>query len=189
MHIVLASRSPRRIELIQQLGITADVLPADIDETPHPHETPVDYVVRLAKEKALAVHRMAKSDLLILAADTTVDVDGQILGQPTDREDARNMLKKLSGRAHRVHTGVAVCSHGEIRSTVVSSIVIFHPMTDETMEWYLSTGESMGKAGAYAIQGQGGVLVETVRGSLSNVIGLPLTETAQLLGISAPPAD
>lgn len=188
MHIVLASRSPRRIELIQQLGLTADVIPADIDETPELHESPVDYVLRLAQEKARAVQRSSNSEFLILAADTTVDVDGEILGQPVDTEDARRMLKLLSGRAHRVHTGVAVSSRGDVRATVVSSIVMFHPITDETMEWYLSTGESMGKAGAYAIQGEGGVLVETVRGSLSNVIGLPLTETAQLLGIS-PPVD
>lgn len=189
MRIVLASRSPRRIELIEQLGVTAEVVPADIDESPLTGEAPVEYVKRLAAEKALTVQNRSGTDLPVLAADTTVDVDGIILGQPTDLADAKRMLKLLSARAHRVHTGVAVATSEGIAQAVVTSIVMFHPISDETMEWYLATGESMGKAGAYAVQGHGGVLVEAVRGSLSNVIGLPLTETASLLGLAAPSAD
>ena len=187
MRIVLASRSPRRIELIQQLGITAEVVPADIDESPLNNESPVEYVRRLAQQKALAVKERTATNLPVLAADTTVDVDGIILAQPTDIEDSRRMLKMLSGRAHRVHTGVAVANGAEVDSVVVTSIVTFHPITDEAMDWYLSTGESVGKAGAYAVQGEAGVLVESVKGSMSNVIGLPLRETASLLGLAPPP--
>lgn len=187
MRIVLASRSPRRIELIQQLGITAEVVPADIDESPLNNESPVEYVRRLAQQKALAVKERTATNLPVLAADTTVDVDGIILAQPTDTEDARRMLKMLSGRAHRVHTGVVVANGAEVDSVVVTSIVTFHPITDEAMDWYLSTGESVGKAGAYAVQGEAGVLVESVKGSMSNVIGLPLRETASLLGLAPPP--
>lgn len=187
MRIVLASRSPRRIELIQQLGITAEVVPADIDESPLNNESPVEYVRRLAQQKALAVKERTATNLPVLAADTTVDVDGIILAQPTDIEDSRRMLKMLSGRAHRVHTGVVVANGAEVDSVVVTSIVTFHPITDEAMDWYLSTGESVGKAGAYAVQGEAGVLVESVKGSMSNVIGLPLRETASLLGLAPPP--
>lgn len=180
--IVLASRSPRRIELLKRLGVEADVVPADIDETPHANENPVAYVERLARAKATAVHERTNAEV-VLAADTTVDVDGIILGQPTDQHDMRRMLRLLSARTHRVHTGVAVITPAGIASQVVTSLVTFHPVTDETLEWYIATGEPEGKAGSYAIQGLGGTLVEGVRGSMSNVVGLPLRETAILLGL------
>lgn len=181
--IVLASRSPRRSELLARLGVTIEIVPADIDESPHLNEDPVAYVERLAREKARAV--AAKfSERTVLAADTTIDVDGRILGQPIDESDMRRMLRELSGRTHRVHTGVAVVSPAREDAVVVTSLVTFHPLTDETLEWYISTGEPWGKAGSYAIQGLGGTLVATTRGSMSNVIGLPLRETAQLLGLS-----
>lgn len=185
-HIVLASRSPRRIELLQRLGVKAEVVPADIDETPLAHESPVAYVERLARAKATVVRERTNAEV-VLAADTTVDVDGIILGQPTDHDDMRRMLRMLSARTHRVHTGVAVISPAGTSSRVVTSLVAFHPITDETLEWYISTGEPAGKAGSYAIQGLGGTLVEGVRGSMSNVVGLPLRETAILLGLD--PAD
>ncbi len=180
--IVLASRSPRRIELLARLGVEPEVVPADIDETPFTGESPVAYVERLARAKATAVQQRTKADV-VLGADTTVDVNGIILGQPTDHDDMRRMLRMLSARTHRVHTAVAVISHGTIASQVVTSLVSFQAVTDETLEWYISTGEPEGKAGSYAIQGLGGTLVEGVRGSMSNVIGLPLRETAILLGL------
>lgn len=185
MRVVLASRSPRRLELIARIGIEPIVVPADIDESPVTGEQPHRYVERLALEKARAVRARSHGDDVVLAADTTVDVDGRILGQAADENEARGFLRVLSGRAHRVHTGVAVISPRGEESLVVTSIVMFRPVTDETLDWYLGTGEWQGKAGAYAVQGLGGTLVEGVRGSLTNVIGLPLRETARLLGLDA----
>ena len=181
--IVLASRSPRRSELLARLGVEIEVAPADIDESPHDGEEPVAYVERLAREKARTVAATC-IDRIVLAADTTIDLDGRILGQPVDEADIRRMLRELSGRTHRVHTGVAVISATREDAVVVTSLVTFHPLTDETLEWYIATGEPWGKAGSYAIQGLGGTLVASSRGSMSNVIGLPLRETAQLLGLS-----
>jgi septum formation protein len=181
--IVLASRSPRRIELLSRLGVEADVVPADIDESPFVNEDPIAYVERLARAKATAVHERTHATV-ILAADTTVDINGEILGQPVDEHDMRRMLRLLSARTHRVHTGVAVLSNQGMASQVVTTSVTFHPVTDETLEWYIATGEPQGKAGSYAIQGLGGTLVERIRGSMSNVVGLPLKETAILLGLN-----
>jgi septum formation protein len=181
--LVLASRSPRRIELLARLGIEPTVVPADIDETPLVGEDPIAYVERLARAKAIAVHERTGASH-VLAADTTVDINGEILGQPVDESDMRRMLRLLSARTHRVHTGVAVISQQGITSQVVTSLVTFHPVTDETLEWYIASGEPQGKAGSYAIQGLGGTLVERIRGSMSNVIGLPLRETAILLGLN-----
>jgi septum formation protein len=183
LHVVLASRSPRRIELITQLGITADVVPADIDETPHLGEEPVEYVKRLATSKARAVQERLATDAFVLGADTTVDLDGVIFGQPGDESEARRMLKALSARTHRVHTGVAVIGPDLSDSVVVTSLVTFEPVTDAILDWYIGTGEWQGKAGSYAIQGLGGTLVASTRGSMSNIIGLPLQETARLLGL------
>jgi septum formation protein len=183
LHVVLASRSPRRIELITQLGITADVVPADIDETPFDGEEPAQYVKRLASSKARAVQERLATDALVLGADTTVDLDGVIFGQPVDETEARRMLKALSARTHRVHTGVAVIGPERSESLVVTSMVTFEPVTDALLDWYIGTGEWQGKAGSYAIQGLGGTLVASTRGSMSNIIGLPLQETARLLGL------
>ena len=182
MALVLASRSPRRIELLARIGVQPLVDPADIDETPLVGENPVAYVERLAREKARAVHER-HVDSLVLAADTTVDINGQILGQPLDEHEARHMLRLLSARTHRVHTGVALCGSDAMQSLVVTSLVTFQPVTDETLEWYIGTGEWQGKAGSYAIQGVGSTLVAGTRGSLTGIIGLPLRETARLLGI------
>lgn len=184
LRVVLASRSPRRIELIAQLGITPEVVPADIDETPQPGEQPAEYVQRLASSKARAVQERLATDAFVLGADTTVDLDGTILGQPENEADARRMLKALSARTHRVHTGVAVVSSTTAQVLVVTSLVTFEPVTEALLDWYIGTGEWQGKAGSYAIQGLGGTLVQATRGSMSNIIGLPLRETAQLLGLS-----
>lgn len=183
LHVVLASRSPRRIELIAQLGVIAEVIPADIDETPFDGEQAIDYVKRLAESKARAVHERVGMDGIVVGADTTVDLDGVIFGQPADESDARRMLKLLSARTHRVHTGVAVVGPESTQSLVVTSMVTFEPVTDALLDWYIGTGEWQGKAGSYAIQGLGGTLVQSTKGSMSNIIGLPLRETAQLLGL------
>lgn len=184
--VVLASRSPRRIELLKQLVADFAVLPADIDETPHSHEDPVSYVKRLALEKARAVYVVSDSSAIVIGADTTVDLDGHILGQPVDDNDARRMLRRLSGATHQVHTGVAVLSAAGEQVEVVSSQVTFVDLRPEIVEWYIGTGESAGKAGSYAIQGHGSALVASSVGSMSNIIGLPLEETARLLGVPAP---
>jgi septum formation protein len=174
--LVLASGSPRRRELLAQLGLAFAVVVPDVDETPRSGERPVELVRRLALAKVAAVDGDP-----VLAADTTVEVDGEILGKPVDADDARRMLRRLSGRAHKVHTGVAVRADERVGAEVVTTIVTFVPLQPVVIEWYVGTGEPLDKAGAYAIQGAGGVFVEAVRGSVSNVVGLPLTTVARLL--------
>lgn len=213
--LVLASGSPRRRTLLEAAGLRFTVHPADIDETPHPAEHPARYVERLALEKASAVGRRlaggaiprgaaggvaaggtgAAVEVVVLAADTTVDVDGVSIGKPTDAEDARRILRSLSGRAHHVHTGVAVLVVGGERSPgaafVVTTEVRFAALSAAAIDWYVGTGEPMDVAGAYALQGAGGAFVSGIAGSHSNVIGLPLVETlAQLAaaGIDVPTA-
>ena len=184
--VVLASRSPRRVELLKQLVADFTVVPADIDETPHSHEDPVSYVKRLALEKARAVYMVSGTHAIVIGADTTVDLDGHIFGQPADDNDAREMLRRLSGTTHQVHTGVAVVSASGEQVEVVSSSVTFLDLQPEMLEWYIGTGESAGKAGSYAIQGHGSALVASSSGSMTNIIGLPLDETARLLGVPTP---
>jgi len=179
--IVLASRSPRRVELLHRLVSDFIVMPADLDETPHPQEDPVAYVQRLALQKARAVYLASAATSVVVGADTTVDLNGDILGQPIDDDDARRMLQLLSGTTHRVHTGVAVVSNRGEQVKVVSSDVTFMPISPQMLAWYIGTGESAGKAGSYAIQGHGSALVASSTGSMSNIIGLPLAETATLL--------
>ena len=184
--VVLASRSPRRVELLKQLVTDFTVVPADIDETPHAHEDPVSYVKRLALEKARAVYMVSGTHAIVIGADTTVDLDGHIFGQPVDDNEAREMLRRLSGTTHHVHSGVAVVSALGEAVEVVSSSVTFLDIQPEMLEWYIGTGESAGKAGSYAIQGHGSALVASSSGSMTNIIGLPLEETARLLGVPAP---
>ena len=179
--IVLASRSPRRVELLHRLVSDFIVMPADLDETPHPQEDPVAYVQRLALQKARAVYMASAAPSVVVGADTTVDLNGDILGQPIDDDDARRMLQLLSGTTHRVHTGVAVVSNRGEQVKVVSSDVTFMPISPQMLAWYIGTGESAGKAGSYAIQGHGSALVASSTGSMSNIVGLPLAETATLL--------
>lgn len=178
MRVVLGSASPRRRELVERLGIEFDVVAPDIDETPLPGETPVAYVGRLAVAKSHVID--VGSDALVITADTTVDLGGEILGKPENEEEARDMLRRLSARTHRVHTGVAVRHGDDVRSDVVTSLVTFTPLTTASIDWYLATGEPLDKAGAYAVQGAGGIFVQRVRGSVSNVVGLPLHTVARL---------
>ncbi len=176
--VVLASASPRRHELLANIGVRFVVREPDIDESPRDGEWPVAYVTRLAAAKAAAV-AAAPGDLVI-AADTTVDVDSQILGKPADDREAASMLRALSGRTHRVHTGVAVCRDGVELVEACTTLVTFVPLDGAVIDWYISTGEPMGKAGAYALQGAGASLVSEVQGSVSNVIGLPMHVLVQL---------
>ncbi len=178
--ICLASNSPRRRELLSQIGVPHIVMAADIDESVLPGEPPRQYVTRLAREKALAV-RQTGQPLPVLAADTTVVVDGRVFGKPRDRADAIYMLSELSGRSHDVLTAVALASSRGIGECLNSSTVCFRKISAEECAAYWETGEPRDKAGGYAIQGLGAVFVESLTGSYSAVMGLPLFETGELL--------
>jgi septum formation protein len=178
--LVLASASPRRLELLARIGVVPDrVAPADVDETPRKGELPRALAARLAEAKALAVEAPGA---LVLAADTVVGVGRRILGKPGDADEARRFLELLSGRRHQVHTGVVLhLPDGALRRRLVTSIVAFQRLTAQQVAAYLETGEWQGKAGGYAIQGRAEMFVRFLSGSHSNVVGLPLFETAQLL--------
>ncbi|MEM8620605.1 MAG: Maf family protein [Actinomycetota bacterium] len=178
VELVLASASPRRADLLRTLDIAFHVRPADIDETPLPGEAPAPYVERLARAKAAAV---ATTDAAVLAGDTTVDVDGRILGKPSTPEEAAEMLGVLSGRDHLVHTGVALATRNGIEAVTVSTSVRFAALLPTDIEWYLATGEPFDKAGGYGIQGRAAAFVASIDGSVSNVIGLPMAETVALV--------
>jgi septum formation protein len=180
--LVLASASPRRLELLAQVGILPDAVdPAEIDETPFKTELPAPYVLRVAQAKA-AVVAPRHPDAFVLAADTIVACGRRILGKPEDEKAARRFLALLSGRRHRVYGGVAVITpDGRVATRRVVSQVAFKRLSDSELVAYLAAGEWRGKAGAYAIQGHGATLVSWMQGSYSNVVGLPLFEVAQLL--------
>lgn len=178
--LVLASASPRRAELLARLGVAPVIRPADVDETPRPGEDPATLVTRLAGAKAATAAR-GSGDEVVLAADTVVVVDGVALGKPRDRDDAAAMLRQLSGRTHRVVTGVAVLRGEVAAATRVTTEVTFRALTPAEVAWYLATGEPDDKAGGYGLQGAGAVLVDRIVGSDTNVIGLPLAETVALL--------
>jgi septum formation protein len=180
--LVLASASPRRLELLRQIGIVPDAVdPAEIDETPLRGELPAAHVLRLARAKAEAV-RPRHRDAFVLAADTVVACGRRILGKPVDEATARAFLALLSGRRHRVYGSVAVIGPGGRTTTRrVVSQVAFKRLSDQEVVGYLATGEWHGKAGGYAIQGRAAAMVSWMQGSYSNVVGLPLFETAQLL--------
>jgi septum formation protein len=174
--LVLASSSPRRREILDRLGLAYAVAPADLDETPRPGEEPIVYVERLAAAKANAV---AEPGTVVIGADTTVVLDGEILGKPTDPDDAAAMLLRISGRDHEVITGVAVAVVPASGVVVVHhdhevSTVRVRPLTPERVAWYVATGEAADKAGAYGLQGAAGLFADHVTGSVSNVIGLPM---------------
>lgn len=164
--------------LLRQADVDFEVRRPDIDETPQIGESPTAYVARLSAEKAAAV---ARDDEIVVAADTTVESDGQILEKPLDDADARRMLEMLSGRVHHVHTGVTVLGAHGATTQVVTTAVTFVELSDETIAWYIATGEPNDKAGAYAIQERGAALVARVEGSVTNVVGLPLAETLAML--------
>jgi len=175
--LVLASQSPRRAELLRAVGGEFETVAANIDETRMESEDAVSYVKRLAKGKAETVAGRVSNHELVLGADTVVVIDGEILGQPRDDDDARRMLKLLSGKWHEVLTGIALLRTGKPPRVVVdheTTRVQFCEMSDHEIDWYVSTGEPKGKAGAYAIQGRGALFIRGIQGDYFNVVGLPL---------------
>ena len=186
VRLILASASPRRAELLRAAGFEFDVVAADVDESIRAGESPQAYVRRLAGEKSLAALAVltrgaTPADAIILGADTAVVVDGDILGKPRDDEDAAAMLRRLSGRRHDVLTGISLrrnaCGVGRVETTAV----MFLPLSDEDVAWYVASGEGRDKAGAYAIQGLASRFIPRIEGSYSNVVGLPLAAVVDLI--------
>ena len=180
--VVLASRSPRRTDLLTMLGIPHRVSPSSVPEAALPGESPDAQVARLAAAKAGAVFARTRGDVLVIGADTLVAVEGRVLGQPSGEADARRMLRELSGRTHTVYTGLHLLRRGrDPASGIAESLVTFHPLTPEQIAWYVSTGEPMDKAGAYAAQGVGAVFLARIEGSFHNVVGFPVDLFASML--------
>ncbi len=178
--LVLASASPRRRELLTHLGLAFEVVAAHVDESVHDGEAPAVYVERVALAKARAI-AAEQPDALIVAADTTVVRDGQILAKPADAGEARRMLRSLAGRTHEVLTAVVATRDRRTTSRVASTSVTFAPICDAELDWYVATGEPFDKAGAYGIQGAGGLFVTRIEGSYHNVVGLPLDVLAAVI--------
>ncbi len=178
-HIVLASSSPRRKELLQQLGLDFEIYSPDIDESVHENELVHHYVERLAREKAQTVLKLFP-EAIVIAADTSLGLDGQIIGKPESKNHAFEIWKQLSGRWHDVFSGLCVATQQQMLSQVVQTQVEFQCLTTQDMEDYWTTGEPVGKAGGYAIQGIASQYIPQIQGSYSNVVGLPLYEFAQL---------
>ena len=181
VRLILASSSPRRKDLLDSLGLEFDVIAPEVDEHRHPEEEPFDYVARVARAKA---EYAVVPGAIVVAADTIVVIDGHVLGKPGHPDEAKAMLRRLSGVTHEVLTGVAVARSTDILQVVTaveSTLVKVLPLTDDEILDYVATGEPMDKAGAYALSGLGAIFVEAVHGSPSGVIGLPLHTTARLL--------
>ena len=178
--LILASQSPRRAELLGRLGLEFEIRPADIDETYIDHEMPADHAERLAREKAIAISRVAP-DALVIGSDTIVLLDSDVLGKPRDRDEAVRMLMRLSGRDHEVYTAVAVARGDRMESAMERVRVRFRRLDRSECEAYVDTGEPMDKAGAYGIQGYGSSLVESIDGDYFAVMGLPVVRTLELI--------
>jgi septum formation protein len=180
--LILASRSPRRFELLKQVGLDFDIIPSGIEEDYIRGEPPIKHVLRLAEAKALDVGNRYP-DRWVIAADTIVYVDHSILGKPRSREEAKKMLRRLSGKEHQVLTGFSVrhLEKGKGDREAVRTVVKVKKLTQAEMEWYIRTGEPFDKAGGYAIQGMGSFMIESIRGSYTNVVGLPICELIQTL--------
>ena len=186
--LILASASPRRLALLQQLGYAPEVMATDVDESPRPGESPDALALRLAHSKGLAA-ATARPETVILAADTVVALGDRTFGKPSDYEEAVRMYTVLGGVWHQVHTAVAILHRGRVDQRLCSSAVRLRPLSGAEMRSYWDTGEPVDKAGAYAVQGIGAVFVSGLQGSYSGVMGLPLFETAEMLaacGLSPP---
>jgi septum formation protein len=180
--IILASASPRRRELLRQIGVRFRVIPADVDETVRPGESAADYVVRVALDKAAAVWKRERGFRPVLAADTSVVLDGSILGKPSDRAEAIAMLGRLSGQTHEVYSAVALQAGPDcVADRLNVTRVTFSTLDPEWIEAYCDTGDPMDKAGAYGVQGAAAARITRIEGSFSGVMGLPLFETSELL--------
>ncbi len=183
-HVILASQSPRRVALLKQMGIDCMVMSADIDESVLTNEAPTTYVMRLAKQKALAALKKLDGQhayLPIIAADTTVALGNEIFGKPEDDVDAFNMLKKLSGTTHQVHTAVVLAFNGKLEKALNTTSVQMMRLTDAKIAAFIATGEHRDKAGSYGIQGLAGNWIKRIEGSYTGVMGLPVHETSLLL--------
>lgn len=181
MAIILASASPRRSELLNQIGCNFAVITSDVIENNHQGIPPKQLVIAHAKAKALAVAAKASSDDVIIGADTIVVLDGKVFGKPNDVQDAKKILRILSGREHQVITGIALVRGKQVLVDYSITLVKMAEMSDKNIDKYIASGEPMDKAGAYAIQGKGAIFVESITGCYSNVVGLPLSKLAKLL--------
>ena len=179
--VILASASPRRRELIEQLGLTPTVMSADIDETPVVGENTCDYVRRLSLGKARKVADLTATNDIVLGADTVIDCRGKIMGKPDSLQQSIDMLSQLSAHTHQVFTGVTLIAGDRCESFTVETRVTMRAITEQEVQAYWLSGEPNGKAGSYAIQGRGARFIESISGSYSNVVGLPLFETAAML--------
>lgn len=189
--IILASASPRRAELLKQIGVEFELASSPAEERPHPDETPADYTIRIARAKVIAVAREREAGLVI-GADTVVVLDGHLIGKPESPADATRLLKQLSGRWHAVLTGVALYDVESRREVAdyEKTLVKFAQLSDAEIDWYVGTGEPMDKAGAYGIQGLGGLFIDEIAGNYYNVVGLPIPlvyRLARRLGYSFVP--
>lgn len=179
---VLASSSPRRKEILMQLGLDFEIMPSNINEVLK-GDTPGEMVINLATEKALSISPLVSKGKIIIGADTVVYIDGTIMGKPVDEDEAFSMLKKLSGRVHEVYTGLAIINTftGDTLADYECTKVHIKQLTDEKIENYIKTGEPMDKAGAYAIQGKGSLIVKSIKGCYYNVVGLPVSKLSDML--------
>ena len=180
--IILASRSPRRKDILEKLNFSFVIDPPDIDESPFENESPIVYVQRISAAKADLVAQRHDQQCIVIAADTTVELNGEIFGQPRDLDEARFMIHKLSSKTHKVHTAISVRYNQEVANSVDTASVTMREVSSELLEWYIGTGESIGKAGAYAVQGHGAALVTDVTGEIDTVIGLPVGLLLGMLG-------
>jgi septum formation protein len=176
---ILASGSPRRHHLLSLIGLEFEAVPAGLEEKPHPGESGRAFAQRTARDKALEV-AARYPDMPVLAADTVVELDGAILGKPGSPDDAAAMLRALSERTHEVHTGMALVYRGECSCLVDTASVCFNRLEKTAIDWYVGTGEPLDKAGAYAVQGRGGLFVKAVEGAPSTIVGLPLHRLGEL---------
>ena len=181
--LYLASTSPRRATLLQQIGVAFSCLPVEVDETPQVNEDPAEFVVRVASAKARygAAQQAANDGIPVLGADTAVVIAQKILGKPASVEAAREMLRSLSGRQHRVLSAVAVVADNALQTRISETLVTFCPLNEQQIKHYVDSGEPKGKAGSYAIQGLAAAFIRQIHGSYSGVMGLPLQETSELL--------
>ena len=180
VQIILASASPRRKELLDQINVSYQVYPVDLDETPWPDEAPLDYVQRVAAEKSAACKAQLNTEIPVLAADTAVILGAVIMGKPKDKADAMAMLTQLSGKTHQVYSAISLRGREHDQAVSITEVT-FRCLTEQEILAYWHSGEPVDKAGSYAIQGRGGVFIESIKGSFSGVVGLPLFETADLL--------